>query len=439
MELKVLAKAQEILKKNEKGGFIMPDAGYYEGAWLWDTGFIEIGEAQMHPEKAAERLESWLSQAQWKNGFLPHILFFAQKTKKYFPGPDIWQHDLTSGITQPPVLGFCALRIYESLKEKSPQKARQFLKAVYPRLFKYHRLLFEERDPEKSGLVSIFHPWESGLDNSPRWEEALSKIMVSDNQVKEAKNSRKDILNKKTASMRPTNQDYARYLYLVRFMAERGYDNQKIYPEIPFNIKDVLFNSVLYASNEALILMAVEGGEKAEEIKNWLYRQRQGLEGLFDQETGLYYDQDVKSGQLIKRKTIACFVPLFAGIPSSGQAQKMAEIASGPEFKGDNPLFLIPSTARTDPSFHPLAYWRGPVWLPVNWLVLRGFERAGLAAEDKEMTKTLLQLILKKGFWEYYNPDTNKGLGRADFSWTASLAIDLAKEPNFWKKLWRVG
>jgi len=27
-----------------------------------------------------------------------------------------------------------------------------------------------ERDPEKSGLVTILHPWKSVLDDSPSWD-----------------------------------------------------------------------------------------------------------------------------------------------------------------------------------------------------------------------------------------------------------------------------
>jgi hypothetical protein len=33
-----------------------------------------------------------------------------------------------------------------------------------------------DRDPEKTGLVTILHPWESGLDDSPVWDYALSQI-----------------------------------------------------------------------------------------------------------------------------------------------------------------------------------------------------------------------------------------------------------------------
>lgn len=34
------------------------------------------------------------------------------------------------------------------------------------------------RDPEGRGLVATLHPWESGMDNSPMWDEALAAVPV---------------------------------------------------------------------------------------------------------------------------------------------------------------------------------------------------------------------------------------------------------------------
>ena len=34
-----------------------------------------------------------------------------------------------------------------------------------------------------SGLVTILHPWESGLDNSPIWDQPLSKIDVKEKDL----------------------------------------------------------------------------------------------------------------------------------------------------------------------------------------------------------------------------------------------------------------
>ena len=39
------------------------------------------------------------------------------------------------------------------------------------------------RDPKNSGLVSILHPWESGYDNSPLWDEPLNEIKIEKNNT----------------------------------------------------------------------------------------------------------------------------------------------------------------------------------------------------------------------------------------------------------------
>ena len=58
--------------------------------------------------------------------------------------------------------------------------AKDFLSKIYPKLKASHRFLMTDRDPEMSGLVTIFHPWESGLDNSPIWDQPLSRINVNE-------------------------------------------------------------------------------------------------------------------------------------------------------------------------------------------------------------------------------------------------------------------
>ena len=43
---------------------------------------------------------------------------------------------------------------------------------------KYLEWFIRYRDPKKTGLISILHPWESGYDNSPLWDKPMSKIKI---------------------------------------------------------------------------------------------------------------------------------------------------------------------------------------------------------------------------------------------------------------------
>jgi hypothetical protein len=51
-------------------------------------------------------------------------------------------------------------------------------------LIHYHEWWANERQPEKDGLVVIIHPWESGLDASPMYDEAL-KVNSDQPKLKE--------------------------------------------------------------------------------------------------------------------------------------------------------------------------------------------------------------------------------------------------------------
>ena len=85
----------------------------------------------------------------------------------------------TSALCQPPVHAIAALRIFEAARGTADEDdARSFLSDNFDRLLAWHRYLATARDPEGSGLVTIYHPWQSGTDNSPRWDAALSNVKV---------------------------------------------------------------------------------------------------------------------------------------------------------------------------------------------------------------------------------------------------------------------
>ena len=57
-------------------------------------------------------------------------------------------------------------------------------------------------------------------------------------------------------SERPTDEEYARYLWLVEHVKRARGDDATIYASHPFLVKDVLFSAILVAANEALLEIA---------------------------------------------------------------------------------------------------------------------------------------------------------------------------------------
>ena len=173
--------AKAVLAANDLGTSTKPAPDLYPHQWNWDSCFIAIGLSRYAPKRAAQEIRSLL-KGQWRNGLVPQIIFNPQ-AGGYFPGPDVWQSErspdapkdvATSGITQPPVLATAALSIYRNSSDLD--FGREFLREVYPQIVRYHNWLYTERDPDESGLVTVVHPWESGLDNSPPYLDAGSRV-----------------------------------------------------------------------------------------------------------------------------------------------------------------------------------------------------------------------------------------------------------------------
>jgi len=85
----------------------------------------------------------------------------------------------------------------------------------------------------------------------------------------------------------------------------------------------------------------------------------------------------------------------------------------------------ITSYDRRAPGFSLHQYWRGPVWVNINWGAVLGLRRHGRDDLARTLTRQTLSLVRENGFWEYYDPDTGVGLGSERFSWTAALVLDL--------------
>jgi glycogen debranching enzyme len=86
--------------------------------------------------------------------------------------------------------------------------------------------------------------------------------------------------------------------------------------------------------------------------------------------------------------------------------------------------------AQNDPSFTPTNFWRGPVWVNLNWMAVRALQRYGFDAEAADLRARTLSLVARTPTpYEYYNPRTGDGLGSPNYGWTAALYIDLALDP----------
>ena len=435
--------AAEVLRLNDMGGWTKAAPTLYPHQWSWDTGFVAVGLAHLDTRRAATELLSLFAH-QWRNGKVPHIVFNPDAPpESYFPGPEHWINagefpdappapPYTSALCQPPTHAIGALRVWEVAGQRGEMGvAREFLADIYPGLLSWHRYLATYRDPEGSGLVTIYHPWESGTDNSPRFDAALENVDVGEMPPYE----RQDLNHVEDPSERPSNEEYDRYLWLVELVKRARCDETAIYDSHPFLVKDVLFSAILVAANEALLEIAQVVGaplEDRELIEGWAARGLEGLDGCWSPELGLCLDRDLRRDEPLAARTVAGFAPLVAGGLKPARTARLLETLYSPYFLGCPDLRrpLPPSTSPAEPHFHPRSYWRGPVWPAVTWLLWRSLGRAGEARRAAELRNIALDEISGSEFAEYFEPFTGEPLGSDDQSWTAAVVLDwLAHDP----------
>ena len=428
----LVRRAREVLDLNWTGDYTRPSPRLYPHQWSWDSAFIALGRAHYDQERAMQELRHLFAN-QWTNGLLPQIVF-DPRSERYFPGMDFWHAKCapsavcnykTSGVVQPPLHATSALAVYRRGVDRTG--ARAFLEEAFPRLVAWHDYLYRERDPENEGLVYIRHPWESGMDNSPMWDPILLRMRLGLHEIPEYR--RVDTLVV-AAEDRPEGAAYDRFAYLVELFSERDYDERRIREDCPFLVQDALFNSLLCQGEEDLAEIARTLGEEPSAHERQARRTAAAMnEKLWDAENGAYLGFDLVVGQPIRVYAAAGFLPLYAGVPAQERAARMVEgmQQGGYSLRGGG-IVPVPSYDPHGYGFSPSRYWRGPVWINIDWLLMRGLRRYGFDKEAEILGDAIVELVRRAGFYEYFDPFGGEGHGSDLFSWTAALFLDAVSE-----------
>ncbi|WP_219416767.1 glucosylglycerate hydrolase [Pseudonocardia nigra] len=432
----LVARAAYVLRGNSTGSMTRAAPDLYPHQWSWDAAFVAVGLAHLDVPRSCAELDS-LFAGQWRTGMLPHIVFDPH-ANGYFPGPDRWAcanltddaptQPRTSGVCQPPVHALAVERIADVAAYQGGAAAahvKEWLPSTFDRLLAWHRYLARRRDPDGDGLLTVYHGWESGMDNSPRWDAVYSRVTVGAELPLYA---RWDIEVVVDPSQRPTSAEYDRYLWIVERLKLARYDDAEVRRTAEFLATDVFASAVFAVANEALADLATRlGRPEGAELREAAERFRRGVAGALDPGSGLAVDTDLLTGAPLPAETCAGFAPLVCGGLDAEQEREMLALLRSPQWTGHPALRhpVLPTTSPSSPDFRPRAYWRGPSWPVMNWFVAWMLARRGVTDVAEALRRAALAELSEGSLAEYYEPMTGEPLGSVDQSWSAAATLDL--------------
>ena len=418
---KLLKIAQKTLLNNRRSGYTLPTNNkLYPAQWNWDSAFIALGYSYFNLNFALSEITTLL-KGQWKDGMIPHILFHDKNTK-YFPNHTVWNCGYkiaSSGITQPPIIISILKQIIDNNKINKKQEDK--IIEIVKKLKKYLKWFIKFRDPKKNGLISILHPWESGYDNSSIWDEPMSRVKVE----KDLKYKRGDI-KVVNPDQRPVNKDYDRYVTIKNHLKANKYNPAKLYKISKFNVIDIGFNSIFLRALKDLIILLKRYNINSSDLTKYAKKSEKRVIKLFNRKKNIFYAYDIRNKKKISVPSITNFFILYANINNDLLNKKIIKNLKNFN-KGKKYIF---SSIRPDhKSFEEKRYWRGPIWINCNWIIYQGLKNKDKLFSNYIKKKTI-DLINKKGFYEYYSCKNGKAMGAYNFSWSAALYLDFVLNKN---------
>lgn len=233
---------------------------------------------------------------------------------------------------------------------------------------------------------------------------------------------------------------------------ESGLDNSPMYDDVPFNketnrleLEDVGLTGLYILDCRSLIELAQIIGRREEilELQERMDRACDGLENLWDEKNGFYYNRRTDTGEFSRRISPTNFYALFSPGVSPKRQRRMADehYYNPDEFYGE---WMLPSIARNDAAYPEQDYWRGRVWAPLNFLVYLALARTGLDDVQHNLAEKSAALFMEE--WtkhrhvhENYNSITGEGCDSRNsdkfYHWGALLCVIALADAGFIKDL----
>ena len=230
----------------------------------------------------------------------------------------------------------------------------------------------------------LCHPWESGCDNSPRWDDLVDRPW----SVDAWHTAKGDLLAtiERSASGAPLTNP-------------------------AFEIGSVGF-SALVAWN-ALELAAVTGDD---ELASNARELAGAVDSRWDPDLLTWVDDGPTARGSGRVRTHDALLPLLVVDRPAARAQLTNPAAFGAPFGPTG-------VHRDEPTFDPTGYWRGGSWPQLTYLSWRAARWAGDGETAASFQNSLASAAVRSGFAELWEPDSGSPLGAVPQSWSTLACV----------------
>ena len=361
----------------DPAGYTAPSPERYPWQWLWDSCFHAIAWAELGDDRGVVELARLLA-ARDAEGFVPHIIYAPHPS----PHAGFWGRSDASSITQPPMHGHALAELVRRGVEVPEPLLQESTEAL--------RFLLDVRRRHASGLITLCHPWESGADDSPRWDHWYGPTFVGE-EVFRIKGSLLAAVRRSPGGAPIAND--------------------------AFDVASASFNALVVFNGRELAELTGD-----ERLRAAVDELAEALDAQWDEARRTWTDAGASSSSSGRTRTLDALVgALVSGHPAR-VAAVLADAIDPQRYGGAcGPA----GVHRDEPSFDPGSYWRGSAWPQLSYLLWVAATRAGRDGEAAALAGATIDAVRRSGWAEHWHPDDGSARGAVPQSW-ATLALVMA-------------
>ncbi len=359
-------------------GYTAPNTRVYPWQWLWDSCFhalvwLELGET----DRELVKLQSAL-RLQDDSGFVPHMGYQLDPIRPV----ELWGRRGASSITQPPMYGHAVatlLRRGVEVPEELVARAEAGL-----------AFLLQRRARDEDGLLRVVNPWETGCDDSPRWDDYCPGGYALER-------------------WRPHKVDLL--ATIVTGPAGEPLDNPA------FTAAPAGFNALVAWNTRELVGVGAAIG-----LRSMADEVAEALDRRWNPERGTWVDAGPATEGSGRIRTADGLLGLLTTTDPDARRAVVRQLEDHDQFGSEHGPRGV---HRGESCYDADTYWRGPVWPQLAYLLWSALD-SGDVAEGRAAASLARRTIIgaqRSGLAEYWNPDTGEGRGAIPQSWTGLMLL----------------